>query len=161
MKNNKIFKISTLLLSCHLLIGAAVGITVSANATASAEIEYINLKYDSAPQLVYYVDAQNVAEGDTVKVLLYDSEPAENTLDGAVAFDAIGTLSVGENSYAAYLSEEIAPKDLKLNVWAAPVIINAEGEIVYAGDAVAYSVFEYMMKKIKKRYILVWMNILI
>ena len=98
MKKN-FTKITTLILACLLLIGAAVGISVSAE-DASVEIAYKNLAYEAAPQLVYYVDAQNVAEGETVKVLFYDAEPAEVTVAGAsYVAESFGTLTVGETEY--------------------------------------------------------------
>ena len=141
-------KITTLILACLLLIGAAIGISVSAEEAPTVEIKYNNLAYEAAPQLVYYVDAQNVAEGDTVKVLFFDAEPTEVTLEGAThVAETFGTLTVGETAYAAFASEEIAPKNLRLAVWAVPAVINADDEIVASGAAVKYSVYDYALDR--------------
>ena len=146
MKKN-FAKITTLILACLLLIGAAIGISVSAE-DASVEIAYKNLAYEAAPRLVYYVDADNVAEGDTVKVLFFDSEPAEITVAGAAyVSESFGTLTVGETEYLSFASEEIAPKNLRLAVWAVPAIVNAEGNVVASGKAVKYSVYDYALDR--------------
>lgn len=147
MKNNKFLKIASLILSCLLLIGAVVGISVSADDAPTAEIKFMNLAYESAPQLVYYVDSANVAEDETVKVLLWNDAPAAVALEGAAVAESAGTLNVSDASYLAFLSEEIAPKDLRLNVYAAPVVVDADGAIVYAGKVVKYSVFEYAVTR--------------
>ena len=146
MKKNSL-KITTLILACLLLIGAAVGISVSAE-DASVEISYKNLAYEAAPQLVYYVDAENVAEGNTVKVLFFDAEPTEVTVAGAsFVSDSFGTLTVGETEYLAFASDEIAPKNLRLAVWAVPAVVNADDEIVASGSAVKYSVYDYALDR--------------
>ena len=101
MKKN-FLKTITLILSCLLLIGAVVGISVSADSETTVQIKYKNLAYEAAPQLVYYVDAQNLAEGDTVKVLFYNAIPAEASIETAYyVADSFGTLSVGDTDYAA------------------------------------------------------------
>ena len=146
MKKN--FRIVTLILACLLLIGAAVGISVCADEAPTVQIKYRNLAYEAAPQLVYYVDAQNVAEGDTVKVLFYETEPAAVSLEtAAYASDSFGTLSVAGVDYAAFASGEIAPKNLRLAIWAVPAVVNADGEIVASGKAVKYSVFDYALDR--------------
>ena len=147
MKKN-FLKTITLILSCLLLIGAVIGISVSAETEATVEIKYKNLAYEAAPQLVYYVDAQNVAEGDTVKVLFYDAEPTEVTVAGAsYTAESFGTLTVSGVDYAAFASDEIAPKNLRLAIWAVPAVVNANGEIVAHGAAVKYSVFDYALDR--------------
>ena len=147
MKKN-FAKTITLVLSCLLLIGAAIGISVSAEDAPTVSIAYKNLAYEAAPQLVYYVDAANLAEGDTAKVLFFDAEPAEVSVDAAAYIaESFGTLTVGEKSYAAFASDEIAPKNLRLALWAVPVVVNADGAIVAEGNAVKSSVFDYALAR--------------
>lgn len=147
MKKN-FAKTITLVLSCLLLIGAAIGISVSAEDAPTVSIAYKNLAYEAAPQLVYYVDAANLAEGDTAKVLFFDAEPAEVSVDAATYItESFGTLTVGEKAYAAFASDEIAPKNLRLALWAVPVVVNADGAIVAEGNAVKSSVFDYALAR--------------
>ena len=62
--NKRFMKVITLILSCLLLIGAAVGITVAAEDNAPAvSIEKKNVAYEGAIQLVYLVTANNLPEG--------------------------------------------------------------------------------------------------
>ena len=71
---NKKMKIITLILSCVLLIGAAVGITVAAEENApTVKIAGQNISYEGAVKVAYYIPAEGL-EGYTVKVLSKVSE---------------------------------------------------------------------------------------
>ena len=55
MKNNRIVKIITLVLSCLLLIGAAIGISVSAENDPAVSIKAKNISYEGAIKILYAI----------------------------------------------------------------------------------------------------------
>ena len=171
MKNNKLLRLLSILISCLLIIGAVCGIAVAAEsasdpqtgngggsegtAAPTATIKYKNLSYGAANQLVFYVETENLPEGATARVLFYNSEKASFTVRNAdYVKDSAGTLKVNEPdgsggtvavSYDAFLSDEIAPKDMRKPIYVSPVIFDAEGNAIYVGEVLEYSIFEYVI----------------
>ena len=139
--NKKLMKVITLILTCLLLVGAAVGITVAAEdaeaATPSVEIAKKNVSYDSKAQILYAVKAENVPEGATVQMLF--GTAAQTAAVGEVAVgakDANGTY----NGMPVFFSAGIAAKDYRMDLYAAPVIVDADGKIIGRHQgAVAYT----------------------
>ena len=82
MKNIKNAKIITLILAIAMLVGAAIGISTSADdsATPSLDIVSKNLSYGGTISIAFAVDAKNVGSNE-VSLLVYDSEPAGETAD--------------------------------------------------------------------------------
>ena len=65
----KTTKIITLILSALLLIGCAIGISVSAEEnTPSVTVKYKNISYEGAVKVLYAVEATNVPEGAKVQM---------------------------------------------------------------------------------------------
>ena len=74
----KATKIITLILSAILLIGAAIGISISAEEEApTVSVKYKNIAYEGAVKVLYAVEAQNLPEGAKVQMYFYDAEPTE------------------------------------------------------------------------------------
>ena len=73
----KTTKIITLILSALLLIGCAIGISVSAEETApTVSVKFKNLSYEGAIKVVYAVEATNVPDGAKVQMAFFDTMPA-------------------------------------------------------------------------------------
>ena len=68
MKKNNLAKIVFLAVTFVLLLGASLGVLAN-EATASAEIVSKNVYYGETWNLMYAVQAENLAEGDTVVVV--------------------------------------------------------------------------------------------
>ena len=63
----KSVKLITLILSAVLLIGCAIGISVSADESApTVSIKYKNIAYEGAPKVLYAVEATNVPDRKSV-----------------------------------------------------------------------------------------------
>ena len=153
MKTKRFAKIVTLTLTALLLIGAAVGITVSASDTGATEIAIAgqNISYEGAPQILYYVKADGLSENQTVKIDLqhgdgevYTKTVAKNE-DGT---DMTATIS-GQTYYIVY-SKGIAPKDMTKTVTAKAYIDNGDGTTISATEEKTYSIYEYAMNRFSK-----------
>ena len=112
----------------------------------SVSIAFKNLSYKSAVKLVYYVDAKNVSDTQSVKLLVWDEKPASVTLDGATVKSAAG--KIGE--YDAFVSDGIAPAYMRDDIYCAAVVLDESGDIVAQSALLEYSVFDYCMDRIDK-----------
>lgn len=144
MKSRNLAKIVTLILSCALLIGAVVGISVVANESegTTVAIKGANIAYEGAVQVVYYVDAQNLADGDVVKLVITNAEGEEITSKTNYV-DYVK----GDVTYKAFFSDGIAPKNLRQNVYAKAIVVDSEGAVKAATEVVAYSPYTYAMNR--------------
>ena len=138
-------KILAAIISCLLLIGAAVGISVAAEETAP-EIEYKNLAYEGAVQIVYYVNTEAAeAKGYTVKLATW-TDGEEPVIKSAETF----TKFVGETEYSIFTSEGIAPKMMRDTVYAQTILCNSEDGEVDRGEVVEYSIYTYVKNRVAK-----------
>ncbi len=137
-------KILAAIISCLLLIGAAVGISVAAEETAP-EIEYKNLAYEGAVQIVYYVNTATVPEGYTVKLATW-TDGEEPVIKSAETF----TKFVGETEYTIFTSEGVAPKEMRDTVYAQTILCNSEDGEVDRGEVVEYSIYTYVKNRVAK-----------
>ena len=145
----KTVRIITLIVSALLLIGAVIGITVSAEDNAPAvAIKYKNLAYEGAIQVLYAVEAENVPEGAKVQMYFYDTKDATEPsfIKDEYTDEA---LTIGGKTYRAFFSKGIAPKNMRKPIYAAPVIVNGD-EIVAKGECVEYSIYNYAINMFNK-----------
>ena len=142
MKKN--FKIVSLVLSMLLIVGAVVGISVSASDPA-IEITSKNVSYEGAVKTVYIVETEN-ADGYTVKVNFYDTDPANG--GEALYSKGIGnTVTLGEVEYDVVFSNGFAPNQLRNSIFAVPTLVDANGAVVATGATVEYSPYTYAMNR--------------
>jgi len=147
MKNK--IKLISAVICCLLLIVAALGIGASAAGDKTVSIYKKTLSYEGAVRILYAVDAENLAEGEQIKLLFsYDEDVTApvGTLDESAYAYVKGTeaiQSLGGKDYPVAFSEGFAPVDMTKPVYALPVIVNGEGEVVASGEAVGFSIFDY------------------
>ena len=140
MKNTKSAKIITLVLSCLLLVSAAVGIAVSAEETPTVEIKAKNLSYEGAIKILYAVDAQNVPEGAEVKMYFYNENGGELAYEKAAHTEDI---TINNVTYKTFFSDGIAPKSMRTPLYAKAVVADAEGAILAESAVAEYSIWQY------------------
>ena len=147
----KTTKIITLILSAVLLIGAAIGISVSAEeATPTVSVAYKNVAYEGAVKVLYAVEASNVPEGAKVQMAFFDTMPASPDETPLYVKDEHSeTILISGVEYKAFFSEGIAPKNMRKNIYAVPVITSGETIVAY-GDPVEYSVYTYGINMLSK-----------
>ncbi len=151
MKNKKLIKVFAAIISCLLLVGAVIGISVAAEETAPA-IEYKNLAYEGAVQIVYYVKEADVKaaedKGYTVKLATWtEADKSDLVEKEAESFTKV----VGETEYTVFASKGIAPKMMRDTVYAQTVLCDKEtGEVEVSGDIVEYSIYTYVKNRILK-----------
>ena len=146
----KTTKIITLILSALLLIGCAIGISVSAEENApTVSIKYKNIAYEGAPQVLYAVEAANVPDGAAVQMYFYDAEPTEGAIPAYIKNEHSQTITIGGTEYKAFFSDGIAPKNMRKTIYAVPVIALGEEVLAY-GEPVAYSIFTYAVNMFSK-----------
>jgi len=153
---NKKMKIITLILSCVLLIGAAVGITVSAEQNPpTVKIAGQNISYEGAVKVAYYIPAEGL-EGYTVKVLSKVSETFTygKTVGEKLTYSEDVTVSVATDKvtiegteYLIGYSEGIAPKKLRDNVYSVAIVVDENDAIVAVSANKKYSVYNYAMNR--------------
>ena len=140
MKSKRLAKLIALAVTALLLIGAAIGFSVSAEET-TAEIGYINVAYEGQLRIVYDVKNVTLAEGEKLAVLVW--EDGESVEDAKVIDTCEPCRS---DAYSRFYSDGFAPKDLRKPVSAAAAILDADGALVKMGKTVAtYSVYDYVM----------------
>ena len=148
LKMKKNFKILSLVLSMLLIVGAAVGISVSADNDPRVEITAKNIAYEGAVKTLYVVDTEN-ADGLTVKVDFYGTNPAEG---GELLYSkGVGnTITLDEVEYDVVFSEGFRPKDLRDSLFVVPTLVDADGNVVATGATVEYSPYIYSMNRFTK-----------
>lgn len=146
MKKN--IKIISLVVSMLLLVGAVIGISVSADSTPSIEIAQKNVSYEGAVKTLYAVKTEN-ADGYTAKINFYDADPAKG---GEVVYTkgVGGTITLGEETLDVVFSNGIAPNSLRKSIFAVPVLVDGNGEVVATGATVEYSPYVYAMNRFGK-----------
>lgn len=150
MKTKRTIKIVTFTLTALLLFCAIVGITVLAAGTGATEVKIAgkNISYEGAPQILYYVQADGLADGQTVKVEIKHGDDEAYVKE--VATDAEGnkmTATINGTTYYIVYSKGIAPKDMTKTVTAKAYIENADGTKVEAAESVDYSIYSYAMNR--------------
>ena len=148
MKKTKTIKAIALALLCTLLLGAAVGIAISANEAESGEavakIGMKNLAYNDKLNLAIELD--QVKEG-TLGLGVWTADTTKLTAENAI-FITYTTYSEEVNgetiSYA--FSQGISAKDIDTEyIFAA--IVESEGT-VYIGQTIMYSVDRYLADRL-------------
>jgi ABC-type glycerol-3-phosphate transport system substrate-binding protein len=112
----KKIKIASLVVSMLLLIGAVIGISAFADAAPSVEIMQKNIAYEGAVKTLFAIKAEN-ADGLTVKVNFYDTDPSE---EGAVIAYTKGVgakTTIGDEEYDVVFSEGFRPKELRKSIF--------------------------------------------
>ena len=146
MKKN--VKIITVVLSCLLLIGAVIGISVSAAEDTNVAIAKKSLSYEGAVRILYAIDAENVNAGDKVKMLFsYEEITAPtgilNESDYAYVNSVEGYEEINGKTYPIICSKGFAPVEMTKPVYAMPVVVDAANAIVATGASEKFSIFEY------------------
>ncbi len=152
MKNK--FKIITVILSCLLLIGAAVGFYASAADADAPEITIYkrSVSYEGAPRIVYLIETAN-AENYTAKIVFSKDNAHKPSVDDVINdAGAAGAYSVGKidgkqayggKEYDYICSDGIAPAFATRPEYAYPVLVDADNKIVAVGALDEYSLFDY------------------
>lgn len=139
--NKRSVRILTLILSCLILIGAAVGITVAAeNNEPAVSIYKRNISYDSTVRVMYAVDGSKAGENNTVRMVFSSTEITEEALknkqidsEDLKAYSvksAAGTTTVSGKEYLTFYSDGVFPKNYRLSLYAAAVVVDESGRIV-------------------------------
>ena len=157
---NKKMKIITLILSCVLLIGAAVGITVSAadgDPDATVKLEGQNISYEGAVRVAYYLSTANLGANQSVKLLVSDKKfdvPANiTTPTGYIVKDVEDKVEFKDKdgnvtaTYDIAYSNGIAPKELRDDIYAMAVVVNADGSVAARSAKKIYSPYKYAMNR--------------
>ena len=155
---NKKMKIITLILSCVLLIGAAVGITVSAEQNPpTVSIAGQNISYEGAVRVAYYLSTANLGENQSVKLLVSDEKfdvPANiTTPNGYIVKDVEDKVEFKDKdgkvtaTYDIAYSDGIAPKELRDDIYAMAVVVNADGSVAARSAKKIYSPYKYAMNR--------------
>ena len=147
----KTTRIITLILSALLLIGCAIGISVSAEENAPAvTVKYKNISYEGAVKVLYAVEATNVPEGAEVKMAFFDKMPeSENANPDYIKDEYAEEIEIDGASYKVFFSDGIAPKNMRKNIYAVPVILDGE-TLIARGDVVTYSIYTYGVNMLSK-----------
>lgn len=155
----KYTKILTLALSCLILLCCTLAIAVSADTEPSVSIVRKNISYDDAPRILYAVDAKNVNDGDSVKILFSSSQISAPAVGEALVASSEDEyiksaveekIPVGGTEYYAVFSNGTAPADMRVPVYAVPVIVNADNIVLATGECVEYNVFTYVTNMLKR-----------
>ncbi|MBQ8321224.1 MAG: hypothetical protein IJX92_02530 [Clostridia bacterium] len=148
-------KILAIVITCLLLIGAAVGITVSAAGEPTVSIHTANLSYEGAVRILYTLDTSNVGGDQTIKVVFSDDAdviaPAVSSALNDESYDyvgeKVGVMNIGGTEYPVVLSDGFAPGEMANKVYAIPVVVNADNTVAAVGEMVEFSIYDYCMAR--------------
>ena len=147
----KTTKIITIVLSCLLLIGVMVGISVSAAEDTTIAIAKKSVSYEGAVRITYALDVKNL-NGGIIKVAFSDEEMAapQGKLD-ELGYDFIGGVEtyydIGGVTYPVVCSDGFAPALFTKPVYATPVVVDADGNVVAYGATELFSIFQYCTER--------------
>lgn len=150
MKKN-VTKVILLVLSLAILVGSAIGISVSASDSAP-EIISKNVKTNGNFCLMFAVDPATVV-GDDVTITIYDRDPA---LEGAaivetltksksdVQYEALDGDGIKDDAVIVFETSGVAAKDIA-DVWY--ITAESAGNV---SEVMTYSVMEYAFQRLYK-----------
>lgn len=139
-------RLIVLVLALALLVGAAIGITASAEENTPELMSY-NVQYGSYFYMQAAVDPASVGgEGKTVKVNLYASAEAAEPAASATA-EYVTENIPADFGGAAYIAA--VPYGISFTDMAKTVYLEAECDGV-KGEKVAYSIVEYLLQRLYK-----------
>lgn len=149
MKNK--VKILSLAISCLLLLGVAFGITSFAAddaAEPTVSIAKKTLSYEGAIRILYAVDSENLSAGDSVKIVFSYNEfaaPTGKLVESNYAYvnGVEGSKTLDGKTYDVICSNGFAPALMNKPVYAIPVVVNSNNEVVASGEMHKFSIFEY------------------
>lgn len=155
MKKN--FRILTLVLSCLLLIGVMVGISVSASEEPTVAIARKAISYEGAVKIAYAIDAQNIADDQEVKLLFsYDEMTTPTGKLDETKYEYVngisGTQTLDGVTYLLAFSDGFAPAEMTKPVYALPVVVDADNNIITSGASHKLSIFEYCTTRFSGSY---------
>ena len=148
-------KILAIVITCLLLIGAAVGITVSAAGEPTVSIHTANLSYEGAVRILYTLDTSNVGDDQTIKLVFSSNAdvvaPAVNATLAYESYDhvgeKVGIMNIDGTDYPVVLSDGFAPGEMTNKVYAIPVVVNADNTVAAVGAKVEFSIYDYCMAR--------------
>jgi len=137
------------LLVAALLICATLALATSASAEATAEsalsIEYANVAYQAKTRLAFTLKG-TVAEGDTAGIAVWENGfTGEKTAENASYFSFEADTLDGKTFY---LTDGIAADDMSYRISVAPCVKNSEGIVTLAGEAIEYSIYDYVKDRL-------------
>jgi hypothetical protein len=145
MKNR--MKITLAVMVTAILLIASFAIGISAADDRSVEIYGYNLSYGGTISVMYALDHTELLDGETLAVQVYDGIPgAEGTKMYTVKDYQISTDAAVEGK-PVFFSPGIPLKNMTMQVFAVPVILNSEGTVVVSGELTKYSVLEYIFER--------------
>ncbi len=147
MKTTKFAKISLLVLSVALILGAVFAMNISAE-TAGPEIISQNMAYSNEFKIMYAVDAASVPDGGAVTLKVYTKDPTVEssepvaTMTAEAATPAAETGNLNKDAYIFTTETGVSYAKMTLNFYA-----QAEANGV-KGAVKRYSVAEYFFEKL-------------
>ncbi len=160
MKKN--FKIFSIIVVALLLVCATVGFSVlaadeAAQSTPTVEIYKKNISYDDVIQLTYALDVDGMTEGQSVQIIFGESAftvaSKKNVSEYLSETTYVKGQKTGNNitidgtTYPVIFSTGIDAGKMTTKIYAVPVIVDAEGNIVASGACVEYSLYDYAMAR--------------
>ncbi len=145
MKKNLFTKIVVSVLSLALLVGAIVGITVSADESSEPEIIAQNIVYGDRVSIAYAVKADiSDAISGAVGVSYYWSDETAEDVKKAILLDTTVSTNLYEGKYPVFVTEGVSAKDLDKVAFAAVQV----GDTAPEEFTHSYSVVQYLYARL-------------
>ena len=140
MKKTKILGLATLSLVACFSVGSYLSIekTVAEDLTPALDIVGHTLSLENNVHIKYAVSAENLTEGDTLKLKINDKE----------VLDATGTVTKGSETYYTFEYTGLSAKQMTDTVYAVAYV--ERGETTYESQKDKYSILEYAYNKLGK-----------
>ncbi len=128
-----------------LLLVSAFAISTSASDRELEVSSKTVLFDDGSLVLCYDVLASNVADGESLKMYFWKSQPQEDASPDYVV-EGGAEISIGGESYFTFYSKPLRHQDMRLPIYSAAVITNESGEVVAKSEIEPFSLFDYTIK---------------
>lgn len=150
MKTKRFVKIATLVLATMLLIGAAIGIGISAEEIGATEVSVAgkNVVYQGELRIAYYVDAPDFdPETQNLKMNFWIGSKSGSAHYIAEFQGDSDIITKDGKTYYTIFSMGIQPVDMTVPLYCQPFVENEDGSIVAAEEITEYSVYTYAMNR--------------
>lgn len=145
MKNKNLKRISLLVISLSLLVGAIFAITANADDTSTPEIFSQNVKYTDKFCLMYAVKADTVSGGEAT-LYLYDEEPTADS--EAIKVYTVNKVTSAADSGAAYDAYIFTVEGVSATALDKVFYVQAVDKNGNKSEVKAYSVVEYLYSRL-------------
>ena len=146
-KLSKILTVMVLSLLCAFSFGAAAVFAAPAE-EKTLDVKYATLKFEDNVYILYAVESENIADTTAIKLLVWESVPAEYTLENAPDYtlNYYNVQNIEGTDYPVFCFNQLSAKQMTDEVYVCAYYDDG-GAPVYSAP-LKYSILQYAVNKL-------------